>query len=478
MVISSNETSDNYNLLTSTGTLQAHGGGNGGTIVVKGTADISGSTVTAVSMLPGESKDVIRADSMTAENISIQDAGLLDLSGTITTGTENKISISAKAIENLTGASASQAADYASINRNFNRFSDDGSQRELRAFYGLSKGNALKAIDELNTNDKAGSGGATATQGSTLASRVLSSRLATAFGQAPATLSIGGASLDEGNGMSVEIPVMLPEEKQETSWVKFTKNWGNTSGSSNYTGSAVTLGYDWKQGEYGRDGVFASYSTSSYGHADGSENVQDTRLGYYSGLNKGADTLMWYADMGYIYGRRSRGVNFLGIPNIVKASYNSYIFELGGEWKHALHAPGAKTWQASPYGAVQLSYMKNEGYKESGSIKAYDVAGGHNFYSAVEGGMEFSRFLPKGSLNLRFGIRQALTGTNYQEQDTSRLLERTYSKASRMDRTHFVTSLATETEFQPGWQLSTELGFQKGAHDKDVMASIQFRRLW
>lgn len=50
-------------------------------------------------------------------------------------------------------------------------------------------------------------------------------------------------------------------------------------------------------------------------------------------------------------------------------------------------------------------------------------------------------------------------GADYQEQDNSRLLERSYSKSSRMDRTHFVTSLAAETEFQPGWQLSTELGF-------------------
>ena len=76
--------------------------------------------------------------------------------------------------------------------------------------------------------------------------------------------------------------------------------------------------------------------------------------------------------------------------------------------------------------------------------------------------MEFTRFLPKGSVNFRLGIRQALMGADYQEQDNSRLLEKSYSKSSRIDRTHFVTSLAAETEFQPGWQLSTELGFQKG----------------
>ena len=91
-------------------------------------------------------------------------------------------------------------------------------------------------------------------QSSTLNNRVLSSRLATAFGQAPATLSIGGASLAAGDGMRVEIPVLLPQEKDETAWIKFTKNWGNTAGDSNYTGSAITVGYDWKHGEQQRNG--------------------------------------------------------------------------------------------------------------------------------------------------------------------------------------------------------------------------------
>lgn len=146
-------------------------------------------------------------------------------------------------------------------------------------------------------------------------------------------------------------------------------------------------------------------------------------------MNKGADTQLFYGDFGYLDGERSRlvSINSLGTYNMVRGNYNGWIAEIGGEWKHALHAPGTKTWQVSPYGAMQLSYMKNNGY---------------------------------------------------QEQDNSRLLEKSYSKSSRMDRTHFVTSLVAETEFQPGWQLSTELGFQKGAHDKDIMASIQFRRLW
>lgn len=467
--------------LESDGRLLAYSGGSAGYIEVSNAKLLSGSTADVVNARPGDDVAVLKAGSITGmDNVASVEAGTLRLD----TYGANSSEIRARVYgaDSISGASSQNNADLQAINRNQHHFASGPEKEELQAFYNIRDNNqAVVALNEIGTNNKEqGTAAVSAAQSSTLNNRVLSSRLATAFGQAPATLSIGGASLDEGDGMRVDIPVMLPQEKDETAWIKFTKNWGNTAGDSNYTGSAITVGYDWKHGEQQRNGWFASYNDTSYGHMDGSENVQDTRIGYYTGINKGADTQLFYADLGYLDGERSRlvSINSLGTHNMVRGNYNGWIAEIGGEWKHALHAPGTKTWQVSPYGAMQLSYMKNNGYQEQGSIKAYGVEGGHNTYAAAEAGMEFTRFLPKGSVNFRLGIRQALMGADYQEQDNSRLLEKSYSKSSRMDRTHFVTSLAAETEFQPGWQLSTELGFQKGAHDKDIMASIQFRRLW
>ena len=467
--------------LESDGRLLAYSGGSAGYIEVSNAKLLAGSTADVVNARPGDDVAVLKAGSITGmDNVASVEAGTLRLD----TYGANSSEIRARVYgaDSISGASSQNNADLQAINRNQHHFASGPEKEELQAFYNIRDNNqAVAALNEIGTNNKEqGTAAVSAAQSSTLNNRVLSSRLATAFGQAPATLSIGGASLDEGDGMRVDIPVMLPQPKDETAWVKFTKNWGNTAGDSNYTGSAITVGYDWKHGEQQRNGWFASYNDTSYGHMDGSENVQDTRIGYYTGLNKGADTQLFYGDFGYLDGERSRlvSINSLGTHNMVRGNYNGWIAEIGGEWKHALHAPGTKTWQVSPYGAMQLSYMKNNGYQEQGSIKAYGVEGGHNTYAAAEAGMEFTRFLPKGSLNFRLGIRQALMGADYQEQDNSRLLEKSYSKSSRMDRTHFVTSLAAETEFQPGWQLSTELGFQKGAHDKDIMASIQFRRLW
>ena len=467
--------------LESDGRLLAYSGGSAGYIEVSNAKLLAGSTADVVNARPGDDVAVLKAGSITGmDNVASVEAGTLRLD----TYGANSSEIRARVYgaDSISGASSQNNADLQAINRNQHHFASGPEKEELQAFYNIRDNNqAVAALNEIGTNNKEqGTAAVSAAQSSTMNNRVLSSRLATAFGQAPATLSIGGASLDEGDGMRVDIPVMLPQPKDETAWVKFTKNWGNTAGDSNYTGSAITVGYDWKHGEQQRNGWFASYNDTSYGHMDGSENVQDTRIGYYTGINKGADTQLFYADLGYLDGERSRlvSINSLGTHNMVRGNYNGWIAEIGGEWKHALHAPGTKTWQVSPYGAMQLSYMKNNGYQEQGSIKAYGVEGGHNTYAAAEAGMEFTRFLPKGSLNFRLGILQALMGADYQEQDNSRLLEKSYSKSSRMDRTHFVTSLAAETEFQPGWQLSTELGFQKGAHDKDIMASIQFRRLW
>ena len=467
--------------LESDGRLLAYSGGSAGYIEVSNAKLLAGSTADVVNARPGDDVAVLKAGSITGmDNVASVEAGTLRLD----TYGANSSEIRARVYgaDSISGASSQNNADLQAINRNQHHFASGPEKEELQAFYNIRDNNqAVAALNEIGTNNKEqGTAAVSAAQSSTLNNRVLSSRLATAFGQAPATLSIGGASLDEGDGMRVDIPVMLPQPKDKTAWVKFTKNWGNTAGDSNYTGSAITVGYDWKHGEQQRNGWFASYNDTSYGHMDGSENVQDTRIGYYTGLNKGADTQLFYADLGYLDGERSRlvSINSLGTHNMVRGNYNGWIAEIGGEWKHALHAPGTKTWQVSPYGAMQLSYMKNNGYQEQGSIKAYGVEGGHNTYAAAEAGMEFTRFLPKGSVNFRLGIRQALMGADYQEQDNSRLLEKSYSKSSRMDRTHFVTSLAAETEFQPGWQLSTELSFQKGAHDKDIMASIQFRRLW
>ena len=448
--------------LESDGALSAYAGGDKGEIIVTGTATLNNkSVVLAERGLPEENVAILQADGgiTGADKIADGQNGLLTYRPVMASDGRSVHAI-ATAKESLDGASLSQSADYTKLNRMAMSLADhSGRENELRTFYGLSSdAQALKAIDEIGTNDRKDPATALLTaQGSTMHTRAISSRLANVLGEHPKSSA--------------------PEDK--SAWAKISRGWSKTAGGSKYNGNTITLGYDWKQGENRLSGVFGSYTKSSYGHYDGSEKLQDTRLGYYTGTRKGQDTKLLYADLGYLDGNRSRGVSFdaLGTNSLIKGDYTGWLVEIGGEWKHDLHDMGEKTWQVSPYGAFQLSYLKQKGYKENGSLKAYDISGGHNFYAALEGGVEFSRPMPKGSFQFRLGLRHALTGTGYETYETN-VLGQSFAKSSRMDKTHLVSSLSVETELASHWDLGAELTFQKGAHDRDVMASLQLSRRW
>ncbi len=55
---------------------------------------------------------------------------------------------------------------------------------------------------------------------------------------------------------------------------------------------------------------------------------------------------------------------------------------------------------------------------------------------------------------------------------------KSYTLQNNQDKTHFIFSLSGENEFAKGWFLSGETLLQKGAHDKDISASVQFKRVW
>ncbi len=470
--------------LKSDGTLLGQAGGEKGAILVTGKATLdTGSKVSAVRGIHGERIRILETGGGVTgtENVSGLSRALLNYSAALSKDGKSLAAI-AKAKKSLAGASAQQAKDYENINNKASHYVGvAGVDNELRCFYALdTDAKALQAIDEIGTNDKGDSTVAiVSAQSSGLNGRVLSSRLATVMGQTPAMRRRGTSSPADDSTDKAGAPVNRPQEPGHSIWARFDRNWGDTAGSSNYTGSTYTMGGDWRHRENQRNGWFVSYTMRSYGHSDGSENLQDTRLGYYTGITKGADTLLLYADFGYLDGSRSRSVSIptLGTCNVVKGNYTGWLVELGGEWKHALHEPGTTTWQVSPYGALQMSYMKQNGYEETGSMKAYDVSGGDNFYSALEGGVEFGRDMPNGSLNFRLGLNQALCGTNYEAHETG-FSGRSYTKSSRVDKTHFITSLAVETELAPNRQLSAELAYQKGAHDKDFMVNVQLKWLW
>jgi uncharacterized protein with beta-barrel porin domain len=270
----------------------------------------------------------------------------------------------------------------------------------------------------------------------------------------------------------------LPMAQDNNAWVKFTKNWGDLKGGASYHGSAISGGYDRRMNDNWRGGVFLSYQTMGLGTESSSANIYDTRFGVYAGYHKNAADAFIYADYGWVRNKLHRGIGMLGLG--AEAKYNANLIEIGGEYKYDLHASDGKIWHVSPYAGLQFSWMNQNAYKENGAgIFNQHVAGMNNTYVAGQLGLELKRYLQRGNYGLRLGVKHAFAGADpelsfrYEGYDG-----KSYTLRNSQDKTHFLFSLLGETEFAKGWFLSGEAQLQKGAHDKDISASFQFKRVW
>lgn len=183
-----------------------------------------------------------------------------------------------------------------------------------------------------------------------------------------------------------------------------------------------------------------------------------------------------YIDGGKVRNNSSRSINALGLST--SARYNSNIFEIGGEYKRNLTPD--KSWSISPFVNLQYSHLKQHAYSETGAgIFNQQVGANSNGYFAGQLGLEFKRVLSNGNYAARIGVKHAFTGADPElnfsyEGDNNH----SYTLKNNQDKTHFVLSIGGENEFHGGWILGGDVAFQKGAHDKDLSASVMLRKVW
>ncbi|WP_303758265.1 autotransporter domain-containing protein [Selenomonas ruminantium] len=468
--------------LVSDGMLCAYGGGEKGHIEVTGNADVDGSTVAAFNMVPGETVTVLKAGRITGsianpEGTPYKGFDLLDMTGI---KEDKQVLVKAQAKENTAlGFNAAQAATFNAMNDMSIALSAAGDNRrnELRPFYQMNAKTAGKALQEIGASETPHM--AALVQQNTLAGRVISDRLSTAFSLQPVQVNVPVNHLaDSEKTDGLKVNMELPVTQDNNAWVKFTKNWGDLDGGASYHGQAISGGYDRQLNKNWRGGVFLSYQAMSLGAASGSGNIYDTRLGLYAGYHKNAADAYLYADYGWIRNKMQRSLGMMGLG--AEAEYDAHLLEIGGEYKYDLHADDGKIWHISPYIGFQLSRLQQDAYTENGAgIFNQQIAGMHNTYFAGNLGMEFKRYLKQGSYGLRMGVKHAFAGA---DPELSFRYEgnngRNYTLRNSQDKTHFICSLSGETEFSKGWFLSGEAQLQKGAHDKDVSATVQFKRVW
>lgn len=398
--------------LVSDGVLRAYGGGSQGYISVSGTADIEGSTVSATNALPDETLTVLNAESATGtlanpDGKPYAATGMLSTTGAIT---GNTLKVTAHSANNLGELTAEQADAYDAMEGMQKSLVGDVRRNEMRSLYSLSPSAAKRALTELGS-----SGGvqmAALTQQSTLASRVISDRLSTAFSMQPVEVTVPVSHFaDDEDDKGIKMSTELPVSQENNAWVKSTKNWGDLRGGANYHGSAISGGYDRMLNENWRGGVFLSYQSMDLGAESGGGNIFDTRFGIYAGYHKNAADAYLYADYGWIRNKLRRSIGTLGLG--AEAKYNSHLAEIGGEYKYDLHANDGKTWHVSPYANLQLSWLNQSAYTESSAgIFNQHVDGRHNTYFAGQLGVELKRYLRRGSYGLRLGVKHAFAGAD------------------------------------------------------------------
>ncbi|MBE6084088.1 MAG: autotransporter domain-containing protein [Selenomonas ruminantium] len=468
--------------LVSNGNLQAYGGGAGGQINVNGMAAIDGSTVTAYEMLPGEkNKTVLTAQSIVGDITNANEAtpvsGMLNAQGKIS---GNTITVDTMAANNLGTTDVAVNKTYDAVMDMYNGLGEEKYQKgELRKLFSLEPETAVKALTDISSPNAVY--GMTMTQTNTVTSHILSTRLAEAYAMndmdvhVPVSKLVDDKDSAVNEGLKLQAQVDLPVENNI--WFKTAKNWGDLKGGANYHGTTFALGYDKAAGKNWRVGGFVSYGNSSFAAGSASSTVQDTRLGVYAGYKRGPHEGYVYLNHGWLKNDLRRGITGIGMA---KADYDSRILELGGEYKYDLQANKVATWHVSPYVNMQLSHLWQDGYKENdvGTV-GQRVNSAGNTYFATGLGVEFKRYLNRGSYAMRLGVKHAFSGAN--PRVTFGLVgggPSVFEMRGQQDKTHLVMSISGETEFKPGWSVSGDAAFARGSHDRDIMCAVTLRRMW
>ena len=445
--------------LVSDGTLSGYGGGALGNIVVKGAANIDGSKISAVNMLPDETMTVLQADSVSGKirndvGNPVEISGLLKGYGTVS---GKEVTFTSQYSDNLDELSAAQREALGAVNAMYASLKQDGRKSELRRIYNLDAGSTKTALDQIGSSP----------------SRAFSLQEVKADVPVPVSHFADG---EKEKGLTVPVKLEVPVPADNDVWVKFTKNWGELKGDADYHGQAISGGYDRAVGEHWRAGLFVSYDAKSLSAEHSGGNVYDTRFGVYGGYHRNADDAFIYMDGGRVRNKLHRSLSALGLGT--EAKYHSNIFEVGGEYRHNLQPE--RTWQISPFVNLQYSSMKQDAFAETGAgIFNQHVDAKRNNYFAGQLGVELKRQFRHGHYAARIGVKHAFTGAdpalNFSYEGDA---GHAYRLENNQDKTHVVLSIGGENEFAHGWMLGGDIQLQKGRHDRDVSASVMVRKVW
>ena len=463
--------------LISDGILQKVSGGTAGSIIVNGNANIEGSIASTDSLVPNETATVLTAKSITG-NVKNTKDNPFQISAMLTATGEvvgNTLLVTTHEAQYFGGLNSGEKKIFDAMN-NMREKLDGQKLDEMREFYNLNLTEAKHTLSQIGSNDSAQI--MSVAQQSNAVDRLISERVSKVF--APEYIDVNVHPIkfsdDEDNSPEMTVKVKMPSRQENNFWLNYMKNWGSLRGGTDYHGSVIVGGYDRSFGQKWRAGIFATYGTIGYGAESSRATVYDTRLGLYAGYHNRQSDVYFYINGGQLRNSLHRGISSLGLST--NANYKSRIIEVGGEYKYDLSPK--KIWHVSPFINFQASHLKQNSYNERGAgIYNQHVDTNSNTYFAAQTGLDFKRYYRRGMIGMRFGVKHGFTGADPDlhisyEGDTSS----SYRLRQKRDKTHLVLSVRGESEFARGWFMGAEAELQRGENDRDVTASLMFRRIW
>lgn len=461
--------------LRSDGFLQKVSGGKEGSIIVHGSANVEGSTVTTDSLLPNETATVLVADSITG-NIKNPKGKPVPISAMLSATGEvvgNKITVTTHAADNFNYLNSREADTFDAMQNMFGTL-DKTNQNQMRDLYNLELYAAKETLTQIGSNDAAQV--MSVAQQSTAVDKMIAERITTIFAPDYVDLNVSPLNFADDDNSAVKVSVKVPTRQENNFWLNYSKNWGTLRSGTDYHGSVIVGGYDRAFGSKWRGGIFATYGTIGYGADSSRATVYDTRLGLYSGYHNRASDVYFYVNGGQLRNSLHRGISSLGLST--NANYDSRIIEFGGEYKYDLQP--RRIWHVNPFVNFQISHLRQSSYDESGAgIYNQHVDATGNTYFAAQTGLDLKRYYRRGMFGLRFGIKHGFTGVDPDlqisyEGDTAH----SYRLRQQRDKTHFTFGVRGENEISYGWFVGGEAELQLGEHDRDLTASLMLRHIW
>ena len=302
------------------------------------------------------------------------------------------------------------------------------------------------------------------------------SRLDTNAFEGTVTVPVKVLSLDgENQTVNSNIPMVL--DASNNLWFKLFRGFehnGGTSGVSDLNNSSFggIVGYDKEMKSGWRLGGFFGYGKTHYSSNALQGDSRDWRVGFYTGARHGDweyQGLVGYGNNHYDLD----GYTSDGAPKL-NSDFKAKVWDVAFKAKYTLPNTKEKTWQVKPYGKVEYTHTSQDGYSETGeNAFAKNIDSASNSSTRAELGVEFKRNLTATSgWGGAIGYKRVLSGVNPQLNGSFIGGTESFTLETENDRNYLTYGLNVHTSLGGKWTGQAEFRGERSSNNHREIYSV------